>query len=180
MRKIIVLASAAAMAMTMPMLAHAQGQGKGKGQAAQAQQRGQSGVKTQTRQRSAVQTQSTRGQTRARSNVETVDRDHYWVRQPDGRWTRTRAADRSGHPHGCPPGLANRNPACVPPGQARRMFDHGQRVPDSYREWSEYRSIPERYRSRVPEGYRYIYRDDTVYVVNPRTRLVDRIIHLLN
>jgi hypothetical protein len=179
MRKIIMLATAAAAAVSMPVLAQAQGQGKGKGQAAQAQQRGPAAAQAQTRGRADVKAPRNRSQARVRPRADVVDRDHYWTRQPDGQWTRTRVANPA-HPHGCPPGLANRNPACVPPGQARRLFDQGQRIPDSYREWTEYGSIPERYRSRVPEGYRYIYRDDSVYLVNPRTRLVDRIIDLIN
>jgi hypothetical protein len=79
----------------------------------------------------------------------------------------------------CPPGLANRTPACVPPGQARRMFREGQRIPTSYGAFNSYNDIPEQYRGRVPTGYNYIYRDNNVYVVDPQTRLVRSIINLL-
>lgn len=81
----------------------------------------------------------------------------------------------------CPPGLAKKDPACVPPGQARRMFEQGQRVPLGYDFYTDYNAIPLPYRSQVPytDGYRYIYRDNRVYIVDPATRLVTRIIDLL-
>src|SRR5687767_7746974 len=34
---------------------------------------------------------------------------------------------------GCPPGLAKKTPRCVPPGQAKHLFNVGQRVPLGYR-----------------------------------------------
>jgi hypothetical protein len=88
--------------------------------------------------------------------------------------------DRAQNQYGgaeCPPGLANRTPECVPPGQARKMFEQGQRLPDNYRYYSEFDDIPPDLRSQLPSGSRYIYRDDTVYVVDPVTRLVTRIIN---
>lgn len=37
---------------------------------------------------------------------------------------------------GCPPGLAKKNPPCVPPGQARKGYDRdyrvGERLPDGF------------------------------------------------
>ena len=88
----------------------------------------------------------------------------------------------AGHPNGCPPGLANRNPPCVPPGQARRMFHEGQRLPVNYSYYTGYDAIPITVRNRygIPTGYRYIYRDNVVYVVDPTTRLVRDIIDILN
>ena len=86
-----------------------------------------------------------------------------------------------GNPHGCPPGLANRNPPCVPPGQVRRLFHQGQRLPTGYRYYTPYDRIPIDLRTRygIPTGYNYIYRDNSVYVVDPRTRLVQSIIDLI-
>ena len=86
-----------------------------------------------------------------------------------------------GNPHGCPPGLANRNPPCVPPGQVRRLFHQGQRLPVGYRSYTPYDRIPLDLRSRygIPTGYNYIYRDNSVYLVDPRTRLVQSIIDLI-
>ena len=92
--------------------------------------------------------------------------------------------DRAQGRHGgaaCPPGLAKKTPACVPPGQANRTFREGQRLPSSYDRYTEYSMIPEAYRSQVPylETNRYIYRDDRVYIVDPATRIITRIINLI-
>jgi hypothetical protein len=92
--------------------------------------------------------------------------------------------DRMGGQYGggaCPPGLAKKSPACVPPGKANGLFRQGQRLPTGYDSYTDYNSIPELYRSRVPymDSSRYIYRDDRVYVVDPTTRVVTRIIDLL-
>lgn len=78
----------------------------------------------------------------------------------------------------CPPGLANRTPACVPPGQVQRMFREGQRLPLSYRYFTPYGDIPVALRDRydLTDQYRYIYRDNVIYVVDPTTRLVTSII----
>lgn len=84
--------------------------------------------------------------------------------------------------YGCPPGLAKKHNGCMPPGQARKMYwNQGAYVPRDYNGWTRYSSIPNRYRSRVPynSDYRYVYRDNYVYVVDPRTRLVRDVIDLL-
>jgi hypothetical protein len=88
-----------------------------------------------------------------------------------------------GHVNGCPPGLAKKGNGCLPPGQARKaMWSQGYRVPVSYSRWSSYNSIPSRYRSYVPynANYRYVYNDNYVYAVDPKTRLVQTVIDLLN
>jgi hypothetical protein len=59
------------------------------------------------------------------------------------------------------------------------MFRQGQRIPTNYGALTDYNDIPSQYRSRVPTGYDYIYRDNSVYVVDPQTRLVRSIIDLL-
>jgi hypothetical protein len=81
----------------------------------------------------------------------------------------------------CPPGLARKHNGCLPPGQAKKLYNVGQRLPAGYRSYTSYNSIPRMYRSRVPydANQRYIYRDQSVYVVNPRTRLITSIIDLL-
>lgn len=89
----------------------------------------------------------------------------------------------SGNRHGgaaCPPGLAKKNPTCVPPGQAKRMFREGQRVGAGYRYYTPYGDIPLGYRNdySLNDDYRYIYRDDYIYEVDPTTSLVRRIISI--
>jgi hypothetical protein len=64
------------------------------------------------------------------------------------------------------------------------MFREGQLVPRTYRDYVSYQDLlgrlPESYRDDIPTGdYRYIYRDDAVYVVDPTTRLVRSIINIL-
>jgi hypothetical protein len=128
-----------------------------------------------------------RAETRAQSRTEAQrrarrDAQRTWVdRNRDG--VDDRAQNRYGGAN-CPPGLANRNPPCVPPGQARRAFRQGQVLPQSYNYYTPYDAllgrIPEAYRDDIPQGYRYIYRDDAVYVVDPATRVVRSIIDLID
>ncbi|HVL78101.1 MAG TPA: hypothetical protein VM346_02325 [Sphingomicrobium sp.] len=81
----------------------------------------------------------------------------------------------------CPLGLAMKANGCLPPGQARRLFREGQRVPAGYRYYTPYGTIPVTLRDRyaLDDDYRYIYRNNVIYVVDPRTQLVHRIIDLL-
>lgn len=78
----------------------------------------------------------------------------------------------------CPPGLAKKTPACIPPGQASRSFRVGQRVPTGYRYYTDYDDLPSDYytRYRLDDDYRYIYRNDYLYEVDPLTLLVRRVI----
>ena len=80
----------------------------------------------------------------------------------------------------CPPGLANRSPACVPPGQARH-YQRAQRLPADFTDYTAYNAIPVEYRRRyaIPTGQRYIYSNSLVYVVDPRTLTVQDIIDLV-
>lgn len=81
----------------------------------------------------------------------------------------------------CPPGLAKKTPACVPPGQVGRTFRQGQRVDAGYRDYTPYQNIPSQYYSQynLDDDYRYIQRDNYLYEVDPRTSLVRRVIELL-
>ena len=96
----------------------------------------------------------------------------------DARPGQGKGRGHSANPATCPPGLANRG--CLPPGQARRLYREGQRIPADFRAISAYDDIPAVLRARVPTGYRYIYRDDTVYVVDPTTSLVRSIVDLID
>ncbi|HET9637736.1 MAG TPA: hypothetical protein VFP12_00845 [Allosphingosinicella sp.] len=96
---------------------------------------------------------------------------------PTRTTVRTRAANRYGA-NDCPPGLAAKRNGCLPPGQARKLFNVGQRLPAGYNSYTRYRDIPYAYRSRygLTDRNRYIYRDQSVYVVDSRTNLVTRIL----
>jgi Ni/Co efflux regulator RcnB len=78
----------------------------------------------------------------------------------------------------CPPGLAKKTPACMPPGQAKRLFREGQRLSTNYRYYTPYSDIPVVLRDRydLDDDYRYIYRNNVIYTVDPRTRLITSII----
>lgn len=84
---------------------------------------------------------------------------------------------------GCPPGLAKKNPQCMPPGQHKKMFNVGQRVPFGYRGLLGYDGLPQelrfRYGSRIDPYSRYIYRDDYLYRVDPATMMVREILRTI-
>lgn len=71
----------------------------------------------------------------------------------------------------CPPGLAKKYPGCIPPGQWKK----GNRIPSG---WSNYYvtydRLPEYYRDRyeMNPDYRYLYRNDRVYVIDAITRSI--------
>ena len=78
----------------------------------------------------------------------------------------------------CPPGLWKKTPSCMPPGQAKRLFHEGQRITRNYRYFTPYGDIPHALRDQydLSDQYRYIYRNNVIYVVDPATRLVTDII----
>jgi len=80
----------------------------------------------------------------------------------------------------CPPGLAKRNNGCMGPGQARKsaLWSRGERVPYGYRTYTPYNQIPQRYidQYNLDQNNRYIYRDNTIYQVDPRTQIIQQIL----
>ncbi|WP_228028684.1 excinuclease ABC subunit A [Donghicola mangrovi] len=68
--------------------------------------------------------------------------------------------------NGCPPGLAKKDPACVPPGQAKKMYnhdrdDHDDRHDGTYRRGDHI----DRY-DRLTDAERYGLRDGSYVVSN--------------
>lgn len=192
MKKFLLAASAAALAISMPAAAESQGKGKGHSAKAQHSQNVKRNAKSHRQVRNDARARTdARANARARArtgvSIDRLDVDRDGV--PDRRDRRVDVNrdgidDRAQNRYGgaaCPPGLAKKTPACVPPGQAKRMFNEGQRIPYGYNYFTDYDDIPEAYRTRVPysDDYRYIYRDDRVYVVDPATRVVRSIIDLL-
>jgi hypothetical protein len=96
--------------------------------------------------------------------------------------------DNHGNRHGerhwtaakCPPGLAKKNNRCMPPGQYKKYYTSGQRIPRDWRN-VEYRALPDAYRSRYGynDDYRYYYNDGRVYAVDPTTSLIQSVINIL-
>lgn len=76
----------------------------------------------------------------------------------------------------CPPGLASKG--CMPPGQAKKRFNVGQRLPYGYNGYTPYDQIPYDLRNRYdldPYG-QYIYDQDYLYGVDPRTNAITQIL----
>ena len=82
----------------------------------------------------------------------------------------------------CPPGLAKKNPPCVPPGQARKSDDrYYPRVGDVLRV-GDYVVVrdPRQYDLETRDGWRY-YRDgNRAYRVDSDTRKVLAVIELIS
>ncbi|HXG82365.1 MAG TPA: hypothetical protein VNJ05_11265 [Sphingomicrobium sp.] len=79
---------------------------------------------------------------------------------------------------GCPPGLAKKNNGCLPPGQAKKLFNVGQRWPGNYGYAWNYNQIPYDLRSRYDfdDDYRYYYGDGYLYQVDPTTMLISQVV----
>jgi opacity protein-like surface antigen len=79
---------------------------------------------------------------------------------------------------GCPPGLAKKNNGCLPPGQAKKLYNIGQRWPGNYGYAWNYNQIPYDLRSRYgfdPDD-RYYYGDGYLYRVDPTTMLISQVV----
>lgn len=83
----------------------------------------------------------------------------------------------------CPPGLRTKNLSCMPPGQFKKMFELGQRVPAGYRGLVRYDDLP--YDVRMSYGgaldpdSRYVYDQQYLYRIDPTTMVVRQILRLL-
>jgi hypothetical protein len=77
---------------------------------------------------------------------------------------------------GCPPGLAKKNNGCLPPGQAKKLYGVGQRLPLGYGSPYAYNQIPYDVRARygLPPAGSYYYGDGYLYRVDPRTMLIEQ------
>lgn len=77
---------------------------------------------------------------------------------------------------GCPPGLAKKAVPCVPPGQAKKQYNVGQRLPQGYGTPYSYNQIPSSLRTQqgLSRNQNYYYRNGYLYGVDPRTRQVQR------
>ena len=84
---------------------------------------------------------------------------------------------------GCPPGLAKKPIPCVPPGQAKKQFNIGQRVPLGYNGLMGYNQLPydlrNYYGTQLSPYSRYVYDQNYVYRVDPRTMMVQQILNAL-
>ena len=80
--------------------------------------------------------------------------------------------------NGCPPGLAKKNNGCLPPGQAKKLYNIGQRFPLGYGQAWNYNQIP--YDMRNQYGFdprsNYYYGDGYLYRVDPTTMLISQVV----
>lgn len=82
---------------------------------------------------------------------------------------------------GCPPGLAKKTPSCVPPGQAKKLYSIGQRLPLGYGTPYGFGQIPYSLRAQYglsPYGS-YYYGNGYLYQVDPRTMLIQQVVGAL-
>ena len=82
---------------------------------------------------------------------------------------------------GCPPGLAKKHNGCLPPGQAKKLYNVGQRFPRSYGVPWTYNQIPYDLRTHygLPTQGNYYYGDGYLYRVDPRTMLIQQVVSAL-
>ena len=82
---------------------------------------------------------------------------------------------------GCPPGLAKKNNGCLPPGQAKKLYNVGQRYPVSYGDRWSYDQIPYDLRRQydLEQDERYYYGDGYLYQVDPKTMIIEEVIRAI-
>ena len=121
---------------------------------------------------------------RVRYNDIDFYREHRWDNR-DYRRRIERVRDRqrvSWQQQHCPPGLANKNRLCLPPGQYRKLYAYGARfdrtgyaAPNWYRAATADRP---RYFLNAP-GYDYRYADGYAYRIDPQTQRVSGLLPVL-
>ena len=81
----------------------------------------------------------------------------------------------------CPPGLAKKNNGCTPPGQAKKLYNVGQRYNQNFGSAWTYNQIPNDLRSQygLNDDDRYYYNQGYLYQVDPKTMLIERAISAL-
>lgn len=81
----------------------------------------------------------------------------------------------------CPPGLAKKGNGCLPPGQAKKLYNVGQRYDRNYGNVWSYNQIPWELRNRYAfdRDDRYYYNQGYLYQVDPTTMLVQQVISAL-
>ena len=80
--------------------------------------------------------------------------------------------------HGCPPGLAKKNNGCLPPGQAKKLYNVGHRFPQHYGNLWNYDQVPYDLRQQYGFGAndRYYYGDGYIYQVDPKSMLIQQVV----
>jgi len=81
----------------------------------------------------------------------------------------------------CPPGLAKKNNGCLPPGQAKKLYNVGQRYNRNFGNTWTFNQIPDHLRSQYEfdQSDRYYYNNGYLYQVDPKTMLIQQVISAL-
>ena len=81
----------------------------------------------------------------------------------------------------CPPGLARKGNGCMPPGQAKKAYNVGDRYRRNFGSLWGYNQIPVDLRDRydLDDDYRYYYNQGYLYQVDPTTLVVRQVISAL-
>ena len=81
----------------------------------------------------------------------------------------------------CPPGLAKKENGCLPPGQAKKLYNVGQRYNRNFGNLWNYNQIPTDLRNRYSfdQDDRYYYNQGYLYQVDPRTMLIQQVVSAL-
>ena len=81
----------------------------------------------------------------------------------------------------CPPGLAKKNNGCLPPGQAKKLYNVGQRYNRNFGNAWSYNQIPNQLRSQYQfdQSDRYYYNNGYLYQVDPKSMLIQQVISTL-
>ena len=96
----------------------------------------------------------------------------------DDRWDDSRNRNFAGNGAACPPGLAKKTPACIPPGQAKKL-SIGQQMQAN---WFPQNNLPLQYRDLYTDNGNTYFRYDEngyIYRVNRDNNLVSGLIPLL-
>ena len=94
------------------------------------------------------------------------------------RYGRLYALDARGS---CPPGLAKKGNGCMPPGQAKKMYNVGDRYRRNFGTTWGYNQIPDYLRNQYDfdRDDRYYYNQGYLYQVDPQTMLVQQVVSAL-
>jgi len=81
----------------------------------------------------------------------------------------------------CPPGLTKKENGCLPPGQAKKLYNVGQRYNRNFGNLWIYNQIPTDLRNRYSfdQDDRYYYNQGYLYQVDPRTMLIQQVVSAL-
>ena len=159
MRSALPLVALLCIVLSGQTLAQGQGQGQGKGQG-QGQKEGQGQNQGQGRGQGDAQAGPQRG------SVVVTDRDRSAVH------TYYRNEFATGN---CPPGLAKKNNGCLPPGQAKKLWNVGQPLPPTL----VFYPLPAGLLSTLtppPPGYQYVRVDDDVLLMITATRIITSLV----